>query len=148
MLEATVDVEALALQEHMVALVRGFGWHRPDRTPCGQPVPISEAHALMELARAESLPQSELGARLGLEKSTVSRLVTQLDARGWLTRTRSDGDGRVALLALSPAGHHAADQLAHARAGLFARLLERVPHHEREPLLKSLSVLVDALREL
>jgi DNA-binding MarR family transcriptional regulator len=148
MLDTRVEVDGLALQEQMVALVRGFGWHRPDRTPCGQPVPISEAHALMELARAETLPQSELGARLGLEKSTVSRLVGQLDARGWLARGRSGDDGRVMLVGLSPAGRQAAEQLASARAALFARLLKRIPAERRERLLESLSALVEAVREI
>ncbi|HLZ27478.1 MAG TPA: MarR family transcriptional regulator [Chloroflexota bacterium] len=148
MLDTRVEVDALALQEQMVALVRGFGWHRPDRTPCGQPVPISEAHALMELARTETLPQSELGARLGLEKSTVSRLVGQLDARGWLARGRSGEDGRVMLVGLSPAGRRAAEQLASARAALFARLLERIPAERREGVLESLSALVEAVREI
>ncbi len=140
------EVAALALQEQMVALVRAFGWHRPERTPCGQPVPISEAHALMELARANTLTQSELGARLGLEKSTVSRLVGQLEARGWLTRDRSDDDGRVALLTLSSAGRDAAEQLAMARATFFAGVLERIPAGRRESVLESLSLLVQALR--
>ena len=146
MLLASAPPDALALQEQMVALVRAFGWHRPEQTPCGQPVPISEAHALMELARKDGLAQHALGARLGLEKSTVSRLVRQLEARGWLERRRSAEDGRVAELSLTTAGRQAADQLATARAAFFARLLEQVPEDKRRQLLDCLSLLVAVAR--
>ena len=35
--EAAVAAD-LELQERMVALVRAFGLHKPDETPCGKPV--------------------------------------------------------------------------------------------------------------
>ncbi len=141
----TLADEALALQARMVALVRAFGWHRPEQTPCGQPVPISEAHALMELGGQDTLAQHVLGARLGLEKSTVSRLVRQLEERGWVERQRSAADGRVTLLALTPAGRQATDQLASARAAFFARVLERVPDDKRLHMLECLDLLVGVL---
>jgi DNA-binding MarR family transcriptional regulator len=140
-----VAADALALQAHMVALVRAFGWHRPEHTPCGQPVPISDAHALMELGRQDSLAQHELGARLGLEKSTISRLVHQLEERGWVERQCLATDGRVTLLALTSAGRQANDQLTSARAAFFARVLERVPDDKRHHLLECLDLLVGAL---
>lgn len=139
--------DARALQEQMVALVRAFGWHRPEQTPCGQLVPISEAHALMELAREDGLAQGALGMRLGLQKSTVSRLVHQLEARGWVQRQPSASDGRVALLTLTASGRQAADQLATARAAFFAGVLERVPDDKRQPLLDCLALLVAAVHE-
>ena len=30
-------------------MVRALGLHKPDETPCGQPVAVAGAHALMEL---------------------------------------------------------------------------------------------------
>ena len=48
------------LQERMIALIRAFGLHKPDETPCGRPVSVAEAHALMELSRGEPLVQKEL----------------------------------------------------------------------------------------
>jgi DNA-binding MarR family transcriptional regulator len=138
----TIAEEALALQARMVALVRAFGWHRPEQTPCGQPVPISDAHALMELGRQDTLAQHDLCTRLGLEKSTVSRLVRQLEERGWVERQRSVADGRVTLLSLTSAGRQANERLARARAAFFAHVLERVPHDKRCQLLECLDLLV------
>jgi DNA-binding MarR family transcriptional regulator len=111
---AAPETDALAFREQMVALVRAFGWHRPDQTPCGQAAPISEVHALIELARQETLPQHELGARSGLEKSTISRLVGQLEARGWAQRQRRRRDARVMVVSLTEKGRQAEEQFGAA----------------------------------
>lgn len=135
----------LALEEQMIAFIRAFGLHRPGETPCGKPVSVSEAHALMELARAAPLSQAELAARLRLEKSTVSRLVGQLAGNGWVARERDPGDGRAVRLRLSERGRKAASELAVARRERFARLLEQIPEDEREPVQRALAVLVEAM---
>ncbi len=42
------QIERLAAD--MVGFVRAFGLHRPAETPCALPIPLGEAHALMDLA--------------------------------------------------------------------------------------------------
>ncbi len=135
------------LQDRMVALVRTFGLHHPERTPCGQPVAVSEAHALMEMAREEPLSQGGLSLQLGLEKSTVSRLVSNLERRGWIFRKRDAEDGRVLLLRLTERGRRISQTIAAAREEKFSRMLDRIPSEERENVLRALDVLVGALVE-
>jgi DNA-binding MarR family transcriptional regulator len=143
---ASTHPDAQALQDRLVGFIRAFGLHQPERTPCGQPIPVSEAHALAELARDPPLGQAELARRLGLEKSTVSRLVGQLAGRGWLHRRPDPDDGRATLLALTPTGQQAAADLAAARAAKFTRLLDRIPPAERAAVLGALATLTEALR--
>ncbi len=145
MSESAPPAEVLALQAQITAFVRAFGLHQPDQTPCGQPLPVSQAHALAELDRDGPLSQQQLGARLRLQKSTVSRLVGQLEGRGWLACSKRDGDGRIVWLELTGAGRTAAAQLAAARAARFARLLDAIPTDQRQPVLASLGILVEAL---
>src|SRR5688572_1150003 len=135
------------LQEAVAGFVRAFGLHRPDQTPCGQPVPVSEAHALGELARDGALRQSDLAQRLRLEKSSTSRLVTQLINRGWAERTPAPDDGRGVLVQLTPAGTNAAKRLAAARAARFSAALDRVPAGERANVLRALEILTEAMDE-
>ncbi|MFG1680758.1 MarR family winged helix-turn-helix transcriptional regulator [Nonomuraea sp. NPDC049269] len=135
------------LQEAVGSFVRAFGLHRPDQTPCGRPIPVSEAHALGELARDGALRQSDLAQRLRLEKSTTSRLVTQLINRGWAERTPAPDDGRGVLVQLTPAGTNAAAQLAKARAARFAAILNRVPASEHASVLRALEILTEAIDE-
>ncbi|MEQ4720450.1 MarR family transcriptional regulator [Nonomuraea sp. B19D2] len=135
------------LQDAVARFVRAFGLHQPDQTPCGRPIPVSEAHALGELARDGALRQSELTQRLRLEKSTTSRLVTQLINRGWAERIPAPDDGRGVLVQLTPAGRNAAEQLAKARAARFSSILDRVPEGERGGVLHALEILTEAIDE-
>jgi DNA-binding MarR family transcriptional regulator len=143
MLDEELD-QAVLLQGRIAAFVRAFGLHQPDRTPCGRPVPASEAHAVGELDRDGPLTQSDLASRLRLEKSTVSRLVAQLTGRGWVRRAERDGDGRLVWLELTPEGRRAAGELAVARAARFADLLRNIPAEQRPAVIDALTTLVEA----
>lgn len=143
--EDTQDPAAAALQEQVVGFIRAFGLHQPDKTPCGQPVPVSEAHALHELVGQDEMGQFELGRRLRLQKSTVSRLVTNLTAKGWVERLVDPADGRAARLVLTPAGRTAATDLATARSERFATLLAAVPETDRARVVDAFAILRRAL---
>lgn len=137
------EVEEFA--DALVSFVRGFGLHRPERTPCGFEAGVAEAHALGELT-AGPLRQSELVARLGLTKSTVSRLVTILVDRGWAARQVADDDGRGVNVRLTEAGRGAAARLSTARTRRMQALLDAVPVERRRQVIDALDVLEEAAR--
>lgn len=124
--------------------VRNFGLHQPDRTPCGQPLPVSEAHAMVEVAREGRIRQVELARRLRLEKSTVSRLVHNLAGRGWVHREAADGDGRGVLVVLSDEGARAAARQADTRRNRLTSLLDRMPDDQRATVVRALQILAEA----
>jgi DNA-binding MarR family transcriptional regulator len=132
------------LERRLVAFVRAFGLHQTERTPCGEPISVSQAHALTELA-AEPLTQAELARRLRLDRSVVSRLADALEERGWLRRERHPQDQRAVQLVLTDRGRMAADRLAGARRARLATLLDGVPADERDNVLRALEVLTDGL---
>lgn len=139
--------EVDAAQEALMRFVRNFGLHQPDRTPCGQPLPVSEAHAMVEIAREGRIRQVELARRLRLEKSTVSRLVTNLVSRGWVHREAAEGDGRGVLLVLTDAGATAAARQADARRDRLTALLDRIPDDQRGAVVHALHTLAEATVE-
>ncbi len=147
MVDTGMSNSELGLQEQLIALIRAFGLHQPDQTPCGKPVAVAEAHALMELAQGAPLSQNDLVARLQLEKSTVSRLVGILETRGWIVRARSAQDARARELRLTESGRQIAADLAEARRTKFARVFDAIPEQERAAVLASLQILVEAIRE-
>ena len=140
-------ITAADFQGQMVRLIRSLGLHAPNRTPCGRPVSVAEAHALLELTQQAPLSQTVLSRRLALEKSTVSRLVVALAGRQWVKRTRSDGDGRALLLNLTPAGRKAASQLADSRRRMFSRLFQGIPSADRTSVLRAVDTLVKVIYE-
>jgi DNA-binding MarR family transcriptional regulator len=133
-------------QDQLLALVREFGRHRTDPTPTGEPISMSEHQALMELSAGEELSQGALATRLRLEKSTVSRLAAQMEARGWLERSRDAADGRLVRLRLNPRGTALARDLAAVRADRLQGLLQAIPETDREAVLQALRVVVTALQ--
>ena len=135
------------LQTSLIALVRAFGLHHPEKTPCGQSVSVAEAHALMELTQAVSLSQGELSQRLDLEKSTVSRLVSSLDRRGWIERDRNPTDRRIVEIQLTDAGKQTAAILSAARQTKFDKVLSAIPKDRQDDVLDALNILVEAIRE-
>jgi DNA-binding MarR family transcriptional regulator len=139
-------VDAAELQGRVAAFVRAFGLHRPDETPCGAPVPVSEAHALAVLGERGPLSQTELGHELRLTKSTVSRLVDQLERRGWAGRRNGKDDARRRLVELTSEGTKVAEQIGRQRAERMAQLLESIPPSDRAAVLSALDTLVEAAR--
>ena len=53
---------------------------------------------------ADGISMSDLARRLGLDPSTMSRIVAMMVAKGWLEQSRSNSDRRVKLVALSADG--------------------------------------------
>jgi DNA-binding MarR family transcriptional regulator len=133
-----------ALEPRLVAFVRAFGLHQTERTPCGEPISVSQAHALTELA-GQPLSQAELARRLRLDRSVVSRLADALEERGWLRREPHSQDQRAVRLVLTGEGRMAAERLAGARRARLATLLDGVPEAERDNVLRALEVLTDSL---
>jgi DNA-binding MarR family transcriptional regulator len=106
---------------------------------------LSETMALGELADVESMSQQELGRLLGLEKSTVSRLVAGLQDRGWVERQRDPGNRRFYLLQLTSEGREVANRLGRDLRAHHEQLLATMTPHEREALAVGLAGLARAL---
>jgi DNA-binding MarR family transcriptional regulator len=137
--------DAARLQHELVGFVRAFGLLSQERTPCGQPMAPSDAHALTEIADG-GRTQRELVDRLHLDRSSVSRLVDRLAARGWVERA-SGPDRRTVRLLPTPAGRRVAADVAGARTKRFAALLEAVPVNRRDEVLDAIRLLTVAARE-
>jgi DNA-binding MarR family transcriptional regulator len=137
----------LDFQDSMVGLIRSLGLHKPDTTPCGQPLSVGEAQALLEIGREPGLSQNGLAQRLNLDKSTVSRLVGMLERRLWIERIRDRNDSRFYHLRLTAAGAKANANLARSRRAKFERIFEAIPRAQRSAVAASLSALMEAINE-
>ena len=127
--------QAETLQASFIGVVRALGLLRPDTTPCGQPMSITEAHALGELHAEGALTQQQLADALRLQKSTVSRLIDQLVDAGLVTRAPNPKDRRSHLIGLTSSGTARARRLETARRDLFERLLAEVLPEERQRII-------------
>lgn len=71
-------------------------------------IPLAWYDVLLELRGADGpLPMQELGERVVLSRTRVSRLVQELEAQGLAKRTPHAGDGRSTLASITAAGRRA-----------------------------------------
>jgi DNA-binding MarR family transcriptional regulator len=130
----------------LMDVFREMGAHRPEQLLPGWSISLSEVYALGILAERAPLSQQELGAALSLEKSSVTRLVQQLEQRGWVRRTRDARDNRMRLLRLSEEGVQIAQTLQQHMSAAHAMLFERLTPHEQSALLEGLTALLRVLQ--
>lgn len=130
----------------VVALVRSLGLLQSDQTPCGQPLHVSQAHALREIAANPGISQQGLATELGLARTTVSELVTALVARGWVERCRVDSDRRLRCLKLTAAGESVERDVSASRRALLGDIYASVEESERAAFVAVLQKLSEAAR--
>jgi DNA-binding MarR family transcriptional regulator len=137
--------QAATLRAAVQALVRRFGVsERADVACCG--VTVAQAAALEALAAVGPLRLGDLGRRLGIAPSTLTRNLTRLEDSGLVARAADPEDGRSHRVTLTRAGRAAARAME-AREEEFARqVLERIPAARRAVVVESLGELLAAVR--
>lgn len=132
----------------MQKLFRRFGALAADRTPCGKPLSMAHAHALMVLLLRGELSQQELGAELHIDKSNITRLCGRMVAAGHLRQIQSEEDGRSRRVSLTTRGERLAREVDAASAARFSKLLAAIAAPSRRRVLEALTLLVAALDAL
>ncbi|GLY30471.1 MarR family transcriptional regulator [Kineosporia sp. NBRC 101731] len=111
----------------------------------GDPLTLSEGFALVELNTAGEMSQQDLVVRLGLEKSSVSRLVAGLQRRGLVSRERRPSNQRFVRLLLTSRGQAVAVRVDATHRMRHQRLLGGLSEVQVEALATGLSALVPAM---
>ena len=106
---------------------------------------MSEVLALGELSEEGAMSQQDLAARLGLEKSTVSRLAAGMEVRGWLSRQREATNRRYYQLRLTAEGKDVASRVGRDLRDHHAHLLDLLTPQERQALTTGLAGLIRAM---
>ena len=100
---------------------------------------------LTELGRWGSLPLTELGTRVSLEKSWVSRAVESMVERGLVVKKANPEDARSWLVVLTEEGVKTVNQLNTTLDEHAAQLLSSLTPRERAAVENSLLLLMKAL---
>jgi DNA-binding MarR family transcriptional regulator len=143
------NLEGADLRRLFQTFIRSAGLFAGDQTPCGHPVAVSHAHALMVLLetarKGKRATQRELGQALGIDKSNVARLCRRMESAGHLVQSRSADDRRARLLSLTTRGTRLAKNVERSSRDRFQRLMSAVPRRSRAGVLSSLACLNQAL---
>lgn len=92
--------------------------------------------------------QQQLGLAMGRDKGQVARLIRDLEAQAWLSRTPDALDGRVWRLGVTTAGAKECARFRAVEAEVAADLLGGLSAQEREQLQRVLETLRTRLEQL
>jgi DNA-binding MarR family transcriptional regulator len=140
--------QAEELRRNLQRLFRRFGALSAESTPCGKPLGMAHAHALMSLRASGATSQQRLAAELWIDKSNVARLCAKLVEAGHARQVASKTDGRSRIVELTAKGERLALEVEAASKARFGALLGAVPLGRRAALLESLGELSVALDRL
>ena len=112
----------------------------------GSDLSLAETRLLFEIAHRAPLLATDLQFSLDMDAGFVSRVLARFEARGWIERTRGEGDARQRSIALTAVGREAFAGIdARQRAEVVA-ILDRIgPVHQADlcALLRSAQTLLE-----
>jgi len=103
--------------------------------------------ALIILLNQGPMPQGQLGERLYLEKSSVSRLINGLEKRGWIVRIRDPNDSRKKLVTPTPKVPETAEHCATIARTILEEAQQDMSEEERLTFSSLLSRSIANLRK-
>ncbi|MGQ0711926.1 MAG: MarR family winged helix-turn-helix transcriptional regulator [Rhodoferax sp.] len=80
---------------------------------------------LAELRRGGDMSPTELARREGVKPQTLTRLLAELQAQGWIERRPNAADARQSLVALSPQGRERLHSAVASAEDALARVLQQ-----------------------
>lgn len=106
-------------------------------------ISITQAGALLFIAKHEGCYQKELADALGLKKSAVTGLVTRMENNALISRQVSETDGRATTLHLSSKGKEKVPQILPMIKRVNSELLEDFSEQEIDVILRFLNKIIN-----
>lgn len=108
----------------------------------------AQASCLMMLAKGAAHTVTDLGRELGTDVGSVTRLLSRLETRGLIARTRREDDRRVVDLSLTAAGEALVGKLPAIYCDVLRRHFEGFTTAEIETLRGLLQRVIDNHQDL
>lgn len=108
-------------------------------------VTSSQGGTLLAIPLKNTLRMNELSSSVGVDKSTMTRMVDQLVDKGLAFRKVDEKDRRLVHIGLTDSGQQLNKKLAKALRGFYKDSLGEIREGEREIIVQSLVILNSAI---
>ena len=135
------------LREKLRLLERETGGLLDSREECCG-LTSSQCHTILELTKTGTVSLAELASALGLDASTLSRMIQGLVIVGLVKRETCGKDRRRVEIGLTEQGRRVVGQIETINNGYMEKVLAEIPAEYHAALLESLTRLVDAVRRV
>jgi DNA-binding MarR family transcriptional regulator len=140
--------QSKALREAMRQIDRRLEMVDEKEKACCCGTTLAQCHALVEIGRAGSISLIRLSEQMDLDKSTMSRTVDALVARGFAQRDIDEDNRRFVTIVLTEKGLEEYHAIESSMDVYFARLLDAVPAEKRAQVLESMLLLLEAVKQV
>lgn len=144
MADDRIDRQSEELDRLLTALIKRYQFRNRNRICC-EDVTVSQCYVLKELADHGTLAATRLAGLMRLGLSSLTRVVDELEAKGYVARRRLPADRRVICVEMTPAGKSALRRMEARILRSEKEVLEKMSPAEREALLEGLRRLNDAI---
>jgi DNA-binding MarR family transcriptional regulator len=110
-------------------------------------VTTSQGGTLLSLTPKSTISMNELSSAVGVDNSTMTRMVDQLVDKELVFRKTDEKDRRLVRIGLTSAGQKLHQKLAGALAGFYKDSLDQIPETERTVIIRSLETLNNAIAQ-
>lgn len=148
--KAELEKEAARLRRLLAELSRSAQLLEKSEVGCCG-ITLSQCHLLLEVFCREGngeTSSSDLAAVLGLDLSTVSRVVDGLVRQGLLKRDVNSLNRRRLSLALTEGGRGLVEMINRNMEAYTQAILKQIPPEKRPAVLESLGLLVEAMQKI
>jgi len=135
------------LREKLRLLERETGGLLDSREECCG-LTSSQCHTVIELAKTGTVSLAELASALGLDASTLSRMIQGLVIVGLVKRETCGKDRRRVEIGLTEQGRSVVEQIETINNGYMEKVLAEIPPEHHAALFESLGRLVEAVRRV
>ena len=97
-------------------------------------VSVAEWVALRHIYSRETITPGDLADLIGITRGAISKVLTKLESKAWITRRIDEADSRVQWITLTPAGQQILPQLAQLADDNDAYFFGSLSQVERETL--------------
>ncbi len=108
-------------------------------------VTTSQGGTILSIPLNSTLKMNELSKAVGVDTSTMTRMVDQLVEKGLVTRKTGEKDRRQVQIGLTITGQKLRQELAAALDNFYKDSLDQIPEKDREAIIESLLKVNEAI---
>ncbi|HEY3174125.1 MAG TPA: MarR family transcriptional regulator [Candidatus Polarisedimenticolia bacterium] len=139
-----LERQAAELDLLLTALIKRYQFRNRNRICC-EDVTVSQCYVLKELSGHGTLAMTRLAGLMRLGVSSLTRVVDQLESKGYATRRRLPADRRVVCVEMTPAGKGVLKGIDGMIRRSEKEALVKMTPAQREGLLAGLRTLNDVI---
>jgi len=141
-----INQESEILRELIHMLVKDLCiLERSDASCCS--VTIAQCRTVVEIGRKEKISLVDLANLVGVDKSTMSRTVSNLVEAGLVARDGGYENKRYIVIQLTEKGRSVFQIIEKSMERYYKSIFDSIPEDKKSQVLESLTLLIDAVRK-